>query len=65
MASKRRRWTDEDRQFLRDNYQKMTNRELGDQFGITAGGIGYQLKKLGLKRERIWTEEKDNFLRNN
>jgi len=65
MASKRRKWTDEDRQFLKDNYQKMTNREFGEHFGITGAGIGYQLKKLGLKRERRWTEEKDDFLRNN
>jgi hypothetical protein len=46
MAKKRRKWTDEDRQFLKYNYQKMTNRKLGEHFGITAAGIGYQLAIL-------------------
>jgi hypothetical protein len=32
MAKKRRKWTDEDIQFLRDNHQKMTNKELGEHF---------------------------------
>ena len=64
MAKKRRKWTDGDIQFLRDNHQKITNKELGEHFSLTAGGIGYHLGKLGLKRKR-WTEEMDAFLRNN
>jgi len=60
----RRKWTEEDKQYLRDNYQKMTNKELAEHFGLTPGGIGYQLKRLDLKRNRKWTAEKDNYLRN-
>jgi len=62
MVRTRRRWTDADKQFLRDNYQKRTNRGLAKHFGLTPAGIGYHLKKLGLKRDR-WTEEQDDFLR--
>ncbi len=61
----RRKWTEEDKQFLKENYQKMTNKELAEHFNLTPGGIGYQLKKLGLKRDRKWTDEKDKFLMNN
>jgi len=62
----RRKWTDEDRQFLKDNYKKMTNKELGEHFGMTATAIHYKLKTLGLKRSSgRWTEEMDHFLRSN
>ncbi|MCX6013463.1 MAG: zinc-finger domain-containing protein [Chloroflexi bacterium] len=60
----RRKWTDANRQFLKENYQKMTNKKLAEHFNLTACGIGYHLKKLGLKRAG-WTEEMDDFLRNN
>ena len=59
----RRKWTDKDRQYLKDNYQKMTNKELAAHFNLTPGGIGYQLKRLELKRDRKWTNE--NFFRTN
>jgi hypothetical protein len=64
MARKRRKWTHEDRQFLTENYRKMSNAESGKHFGHAAG-IAYQLERLGLKRGGRWTEEKDNFLRHN
>ena len=60
----RRRWTEEDKQFLRDNYQKLTNKELAEHFNLTPGGIGYQLKRLNLKRNRKWTSDKDSYLKN-
>ena len=52
MARRRRKWTAKDKQFLVDNYQKMTNKELADHFNLTTGGIVYHLRKLGLKRNK-------------
>ena len=47
MARKRRKWTDEDRQFLKENYQKMTSRELGKHFGLSAAGFSVCCDLLG------------------
>lgn len=66
MVNTRRRWTEADRQFLRENYQNMTNKELAAHFNTSDPSVMCKLWELGLKRNRrIWTREKDRFLRNN
>ncbi len=66
MVNIRRKWTEADRQFLRENYQNMTDKELAGHLNTSVHAVRYQRVELGLKRNfRIWTREKDRFLRNN
>ena len=68
MVNTRRKWTEADTQFLRENYQNMTNKELAAHFNTSDPSVVCKLWELGLKRNRrirIWTREKDLFLRNN
>ena len=66
MVKTKRKWTEADRQFLRENYQNMTDRELAEHFDTSDFAVQYQRVKLGLKHHcRVWTTEKDHFLRNN
>lgn len=41
--------THDQEKFLKDNFYKMTNRELGAILGVTARHISYKAKMLGLK----------------
>jgi hypothetical protein len=44
-----RSWTDADDKFLRDNYETMTNKEMGDQLGRTADSVQLRVNRMGLK----------------
>lgn len=48
MATKK--WTEEEEEFLRENYLKMTNAELAEKFGITKNAVQKKLARLELKR---------------
>jgi len=61
----RRKWTDEDRKFLRENYQKMTNKEMAGELGKTVCAIGKRLGTLRLCRTQGWTPEREWLLRDN
>ena len=66
MVNTRRKWTEADRQFLRENYQNMTDKELAVHLNTSFHAVRYQRVELDLKRNReIWPREKDRFLRNN
>lgn len=47
----RRYWTEEDTQFLIDNYDKMTDEEMAVKFGRTARAIDLKRHKMGLKKD--------------
>lgn len=38
-------------EYISNNYQCMSNEEIGESLGITAGRVAFFLRKLGLKRE--------------
>jgi hypothetical protein len=49
---KPRRYTEEDKQFLRDNYDSMTNRQLSEKMGRSVASVTGTLFRLGLERQQ-------------
>ena len=47
-----KRWTEAECEFLRKNYQTMSNKELAGKFKVTEKSVGAKLRKLKLKRDR-------------
>lgn len=54
----RKNWTPEKEQFLKDNYQRMLDRELAEVLGLHKYIVQNRLRKLCLKRDRIWSKER-------
>lgn len=55
-------WSVQEDEFLRQNYEKMTTRELGGAIGRTKQAVMNRLKKLGI---RLSIEEKERRLKDN
>ncbi|MDZ7262203.1 MAG: hypothetical protein ONB05_08880 [candidate division KSB1 bacterium] len=47
-------WSKEEEQFLSENYEKMSNIELAEKFGVTPKAISHKMKRL---RERTEEEQ--------
>ncbi len=64
---KRKRWTKEEEQWLKENYQKFSNKELAEKFGVSETSIQKKLASLGLTRQqqKKWTKEDEEFLKEN
>jgi len=65
------RWTDDKEQFLIDNYESMSNRELAEKLGVNVRSVANKLVTLDLRR-RIstaskckWTKDMEQFLIDN
>lgn len=61
-------WTPEEDQFVRDNYQAMTDGRIGIRLGRTLDGVVYRRKQLGIMRERWefkWDDKAENYLVDN
>lgn len=60
-------FSDEQRQFLRDNYQFSTNRQLAAALGMQLTRVRMELYSMGLKRMEMeyWTVEQITFLQDN
>ena len=58
-------WTNEQIQFLKDNYQVMTFKEIGETLGKSTGCVGSRALKLGLKKGigEKWTTEEEEILK--
>ena len=50
MAAKK--WTEAESEFIKNNYQVMSNKELADRFEVTPKAIEGKLRRLGLKRDK-------------
>jgi hypothetical protein len=50
--SHRSRWTDEEKDFLRENYQSMTYAEIGDRLGRTEGAVKRMRGEMDLERKK-------------
>lgn len=66
----RHTWAKEEVDFLKDNYQSMSNEELARELGIKQKSVENKLHNLGLKRKKIkkrhiWSKEEEQFLRDN
>lgn len=57
-------WEEEHIVFLKDNFDKLTNRELADALGCGLTATRTKLYQLGMKRMELqyWTEEQVDFL---
>lgn len=62
-----KRWNKEDEEFLIANYQKLSNKELADRFGVTTISVQRKLSRLGLIRQvqKKWEEDEEGYLREN
>lgn len=60
-------FTPEQHDFMRSNFQKMTNKELADHFGLKLTRVRTELYSLGLLKLELeyWTEEQVQFLKDN
>jgi transposase len=54
----KRKWTHDDMEFLRANYGTMSTKELAEKLGISESSINNKLRRLKLKRNIHWTQEK-------
>lgn len=56
-----------DKKFIRDNWEKMTNKQLADALGLKLTKLRQFLSKMGLKRMVLeyWTEQQVEFLKDN
>ena len=52
-----KKWTAEDKQFLKQNYQTMTNKQIGEQLGRQAHNVAAKLGNMNLKRNRFPKED--------
>jgi len=59
---KQTRWTAEEKQFVKDNYDKMEYIEIGTILDRSKDAVRKQVKALGLNKLEYWTEEEDKFL---
>jgi hypothetical protein len=58
-------YSEKDRKFIRDNYQSMSNKAIGDAIGRTDASVTYQLVKMRLHRSnrKVWTRQELDKLR--
>jgi hypothetical protein len=56
-------WTAEEITFLRKNYAIMTAVQISDALQRTINGVKRQARVLGLQKERLWTQEEEQRLR--
>ncbi|RPH52703.1 MAG: hypothetical protein EHM85_01980 [Desulfobacteraceae bacterium] len=57
-----KKWTKNDEQFLKDNYNILTNVELYNYFKISKGTFTKKARELGLKRKTKWSKNKEKYL---
>lgn len=63
-------YTDEEEEFIINNYSKMTRKQLAEHFGITEKAITHKINHLGLRKIKprtpnVWTEDEIEFLKKN
>lgn len=47
-----KKWTEEEEEFLRENFMTMSNAELAEKFGVTKNAVQKKLARMGLKRSQ-------------
>lgn len=60
-------YTDNEINYIIDNYSNFTNKEIADYLGKKSNSISYVAQKLGLIKQihKSWNEDEDNYLRDN
>lgn len=59
------KWSEEDVQYLIENFGKVSTKELENHVGRNYSTISWKASQLGLMRPRNWTEEEKQILLNN
>lgn len=59
------KWTNEEKEYIRDNYENMSYKDIGAHFGVSDGAIRAICFELQLVKNDRWTEEELEYLRNN
>lgn len=64
MSKKRKRWTEEDILFLKNNYGVLTYKEMSEYLQWSVGGIRNKAVELGIisKTSRKWSKEEESIL---
>lgn len=55
-----KKWTKNDEQYLKNNYNILTNAELCNYFKISKGTFTKKARELGLKRKAKWSKNKEH-----
>lgn len=53
----KKRWTEEDIEFLKANFDTLSTKELADRLGTSESSVNNKLRRLKLKRNIRWTPE--------
>ena len=48
-----KKWTEEEEEFLKNNYMDVSNAELAEKFEITKNAVQKKLARMGLKRTKV------------
>ena len=66
MKQQRKRWTTEEDQYLRDNVNTKSAKEIAEELDKSVNSIYTRIKLLDLKKPayRKWTEKEDEYLLN-
>ncbi len=48
-----KKWTEEEEEFLRENYTNLSNADLAEKFDITKNAVQKKLARMGLKRSEL------------
>ena len=51
-----KKWTEEEEEFLRDNFMTLSNAELAEKYDITKNAVQKKLARMGLKRSQAAKE---------
>lgn len=61
----RKRWTEEEEEYLRNNYENKTNKELAEKLNRTVGAVQKRAEKLKIAQKRkkqSWTKGEEEYL---
>jgi hypothetical protein len=60
---RKKKWTDEQINFIKSNYQDMSSRQIASALGKSLHSVQSQVYFLGLEKNIVWTPEKKNMLK--
>jgi hypothetical protein len=53
----KKRWTEEEITFLKENFMDMSTKELADKLDMTESAVHNKMRRLKLKRNITWTKD--------
>ncbi len=65
MEDKRRFWTKEELDFLKNNYKTMFYKDIGKKLNKRSICIKDKVSRMGLRKQLMWSKEDVEFLKNN